>query len=444
LVSVWGVAAELEEAQGLLASGDISGLLRLLRVQGGDLPLGEVARLVGEAAGLAGFDDLARAAAAVADSEGGPGPGDVRVLYDFGYACLERGAGYLAVRPLARALDLAPESAAVLSELVTALEQDGQHARAVGVLEEHQSVMGWVHRFQYIYNALMAGSLDKAAGGFGRLPEPQDSAWAPAREKVRRMLARAGLARTVSPLDYQDLRGWHYVLTGGVLASLSPYGFDAMTGRWAYISDSADGCAAALARLKLILDAASTAPQSVAVLPDRSSQILGTAAAAILGLPATGFDPAQPAAHGIVVAYDLTRTDPAAVAALRDRVPGQVVFERATCWTDPPRVTADITGLLAQTIVAPWAAQLRRLDDGTTGYGPADDRPIEAVAAEITGTTPQTDEGDGSAPPDPDDDLRHFVETVTAQDARDRDGGWLGSVREYIADAGPVPSNRFL
>jgi hypothetical protein len=441
---VWGVAGELEEAQGLLASGDVSGLLRLLRVQGGALPLGEVARLVGEAAGLAGFDDLAQAAAAVADGEDGPGSGDVRVLYDFGYACLERGAGYLAVRPLARALDLAPESAPVLSELVTALEQDGQHARAVAVLEEHEPTMGWVHRSQYVYNALMAGSLDKAADGFGRLPEPQDPAWAPAWEKVRRMLARAGIARTVSPLDYRDLRGWHYVLTGGVLATLSPYGFDAMTGRWAYISDSADGCAAALARLKLILDAAGTAPKSVAVLPDRSSQILGIAAAAMLGLPAADFDPGQPAAHSVVVAYDLTRTDPAAVTALRERAPGQVVFERATCWTDPPRVTADVAGLLAQTIVAPWAAQLRRLDDGTTGQGPADDRPIQAAAAEITGTTPPTDEGDGSASQDPDDDLRHFVETVTAPKARDRDGSWLSGIREYIADAGPVPGNRFV
>jgi hypothetical protein len=441
---VWGVAGELEEAQGLLASGDVSGLLRLLRVQGGALPLGEVARLVGEAAGLAGFDDLAQAAAAVADGEDGPGSGDVRVLYDFGYACLERGAGYLAVRPLARALDLAPESAPVLSELVTALEQDGQHARAVAVLEEHEPTMGWVHRSQYVYNALMAGSLDKAADGFGRLPEPQDPAWAPAWEKVRRMLARAGVARTVSPLDYRDLRGWHYVLTGGVLATLSPYGFDAMTGRWAYISDSADGCAAALARLKLILDAAGTAPKSVAVLPDRSSQILGIAAAAMLGLPAADFDPGQPAAHSVVVAYDLTRTDPAAVTALRERAPGQVVFERATCWTDPPRVTADVAGLLAQTIVAPWAAQLRRLDDGTTGQGPADDRPIQAAAAEITGTTPPTDEGDGSASQDPDDDLRHFVETVTAPKARDRDGSWLSGIREYIADAGPVPGNRFV
>jgi hypothetical protein len=46
------------------------------------------------------------------------------------------------------------------------------------------------------------------------------------------------------------------VLTGGILASLSPYGFDVgMTGRWAYLSDSPERCAAALQRLRGILDA---------------------------------------------------------------------------------------------------------------------------------------------------------------------------------------------
>ena len=108
-----------------------------------------------------------------------------------------------------------------------------------------------------------------------------------------------------------------------------------MTGRWAYLSDSADGCAAALQRLTLILDTAGTGPQSVALLPDRSSQILGAAAAAMLSLPAADFDPGKPAAHSIVVAYDLTKTDQDTVAALRQRTPGQIVFERATCWTEP-------------------------------------------------------------------------------------------------------------
>jgi hypothetical protein len=254
---------------------------------------------------------------------------DAQALYDLGYACTERGVPELAVRPLALALELVPDSVPALSEFVSALGQDGQHARVLTVLEEHEAVMGWEHRFSYVYNALMAGRLDKAVSGFKRLPEPEGTRWEPAYEKVRRMLARADVARVVTPLDLRDLRGWHYVLTGGILGCLSPWGFDAgMTGRWGYVADSPGDCAGALARLRLVLEAAGTAPASVALLPDRSSRILGTAAAALLGLPTTDFDPGEPAPRSLVVAYDLTATDPAAVAALRRRAPGQVLALR--------------------------------------------------------------------------------------------------------------------
>jgi hypothetical protein len=435
------VTEDLAKAQDLLASGDLPGLMRHLRARGEELPLGQVAPLVAECARQSGFDDLAQAAAAVA----GDGVQNAGVLYDYGYACVERGASYLAVRPLARALELAPDSAEVLGELVQVLEIEGRHARAVAVLEEHEPAMGWVNRFQYVYNALMAGRLDQAAAGFGRLPVPEDAQWFPAREKVRRMLARAGAVRAVTPLGDQDLRGWHYVLTGGILGALSPHGFDAgMTGRWAYVSDSVEACAAALARLRLILDAAGAAPRSVALLPDRSSRITGLAAAELLGLPAADFDPGQPAADALVVAYDLTATDQDAVAALRERAPGQVLFERATCWTSPPRAAADISGLLGQQTVPPWGARARRRDDGTVGEGPADDRPEGEVAAQLAGTAPEPGEGDGDTPPDPDEALRRFAEAVSGPRARERDGGWLGGVREYIRDAGPVPSSRFL
>jgi hypothetical protein len=243
------------------------------------------------------------------------------------------------------------------------------------VLEEHEPVTVWMHRFQYVYNALMAGRLDKAADGFRRLPEPDDDRWVPAREKVRRMLARADVIRGVTPLDFQDLRGWHYVLTGGLLAVLSPHGFDkGMTGRWCFLGDSGGECAAALRRLGLVLGAAGAAPECVALLPDRSSRILGLAAAAVLGLPTADFSPDRPAARSLVVAYDLNATDADAVAGLRWRAPGQVLFERATCWTDPPRVAADVSGLLGEHVLAPWDGQWQRLDDGSVGPGPADDR----------------------------------------------------------------------
>jgi hypothetical protein len=88
---VWAWAEELETAQDLLASGDVPGLLRHLRAHGEALPLGEVARLVSGAARLAGFEDLAQAAPAVADGWDGADTQYARAPYDFGYACIERG-----------------------------------------------------------------------------------------------------------------------------------------------------------------------------------------------------------------------------------------------------------------------------------------------------------------------------------------------------------------
>ena len=430
-----------ERARGLVAAGDVPGVVRYLRADGGTLPVGEVAGLVAGLARLTGCGDLERAAVAAADG----GAEDAQALYDFGFACLDQGLAFLAVRPLERALELAPGAPAVLGELVDALEEDGQHVRAVAVLGEHEPLTVWMHRFQYVYNALMAGRLDKAADGFRRLPVPEDERWVSAREKVRRMLARADVAGGVTPLDGRDLRGWHYVLTGGVLADLSPYGFDTgMTGRYCFLGDSGGGCAAALRRLGLVLGAAGAVPECVAVLPDRSSRILGLAAAAVLGLPATDFSPGRPAARSLVVAYDLNAAGPDAVAGLRRRAPGQVLFERATCWTDPPRVAADVSGLLGEHVLAPWDGQWQRLDDGNVGPGPADDRPAEVLAAELAGTAPEQDEGDGSAPTDPDDGLRRFARAVADAGARERDGGWLGGIREWVANAGPVTSSRFV
>jgi hypothetical protein len=121
------VTEELEKAQNLLASGDVPGLLQHLRTEGAALPLGVVARLVAGAAAAAGFDDLAQAAAVVAAGGYGPTDGDaLAALYKYGYACLDRGAAYLAVGPLERALELVPDAVPVLGELVAALEQDGR------------------------------------------------------------------------------------------------------------------------------------------------------------------------------------------------------------------------------------------------------------------------------------------------------------------------------
>ena len=55
-------------------------------------------------------------------------------------------------------------------------------------------------------------------------------------------------------------------------------------------------------------------------------------------------------------------------------------------------------------------------------------------------TTPEQDRGDGGAPPDPDENLRRLIDAVTDAGGGERDGGWLSGLREYLPDAGPVPT----
>jgi hypothetical protein len=356
------------------------------------------------------------------------------VLYDFGYACVERGVPHLAIPALREALRQVPDARGIRAELVSALERENRHSEAVEVLAAREDALeDWPERYLLAYNALMAGDLDRAAGTFGRLGEPQDP-WPPARDRLARMLERAEAARAVTPLDGQDLRGWQFALTGGLLTTLSPYGFaEGMTGRYAYVQDSYDLCLQGLHRLRLLLDATGSRPRAVALLPDRGSRILGLAAADLLDLPSEPFAPGR--ADTLVVAHDLTETDPETTGRLRERAAGQILFEHASCWTDPPAVTADVMTLLHQVAVAPWGERTRITAESTAAQLPADDRPDAQLAAEILRADPTPDAGDGETPADPDEAVAAFAAAV-----RDR---WLTGPREPARSTGPVRSSRF-
>ncbi|KJY27087.1 hypothetical protein VR46_39505, partial [Streptomyces sp. NRRL S-444] len=176
--------------------------------------------------------------------------------------------------------------------------------------------------------------------------------------------------------------------------------------------------------LGLVLDAAGRRPASVSILPGRACTVIGLAAAELLGLPAVPYDPARP--DTLVVAYDLNAHDPELLFSLHERTDGHVLYEHATCWTDPPAVTADVSGLLAQHTVAPWAEN---------GQRPADTRPVEEIARDIVTADPAPDGGDGQTPADPDEALRGFTAAVAA--------GWLDGPRDRVRSCGPVRSSRF-
>ncbi|MFS0697432.1 hypothetical protein [Streptomyces nitrosporeus] len=426
---------ELTAAWEALDQGDVPGALRGLR-QAASAPLGEVALVVERAAREAGFDDLRQAAGALAAH-----PGRVRPLYDYGYACVERGVSYLAIPALREALRLEPGSLGMLRELVSAYEDEGRHREAADALLAHEDGLAdWPDRYLLVYNTVLAGDLEAARRHHARLPDPDDDTWRGARERQNRVMARAEDAGRAGALDHADLRGWQYVMGGTVLGTMSPYGFDAgMGGRYAWTQDTHDSCLRGLVRLKAVLEAAGAKPRSVSLLPDRGSRILGLAAAEVLGLAARPFEAGRE--DTVVIAYDLddtggTEHGPEVLEQLYHRVPGQILHEHASCWTDPPAVAADSVTLLHQSAVAPWGAGLRAGADGGVERTEPDARPEAEIAAGIVGADPAADEGDGQTPADPVDVLTDFVTAVR--------GSWLRGDRARVRSTGPVGSSRFL
>ncbi|MFD8481772.1 hypothetical protein [Kitasatospora sp. NPDC059673] len=442
--------SELAKAWELLEAGDPQGAARELRAVADGLAAAEVAPVVRQLAEAVGIDDLAGAAGALAGR-----PSDAGALYAYGYACIEHGLSELAVPALREALREALRAGdvpakrklfgrgrgqqvnprQVLLELAVALEDGERHAEAVAVLQEHRAITGdWPDGYLLAHNALMDGRVEQAREVFASLAAPDADTWGPAADRIRRSLARAA---AVPPAGPTDLRGWHFTLTGGLLATLSTHGFTAgMTGRWAMLGDTYENCRHGLERLRTVLDATGRRPASVALLPDRGSEALGLAAAALLGLPAAPYRPGAGTADALVVAYDLNECDQELVGALYERAPGELLYEHATCWTDTPAVSADVSGLLVQHLVAPWEPGLRVDDNGQVERGPADDAPAAVLAERIRTAAAEPDEGDGQSPPDPDEALSAFAARAAAT--------WATGNRDRIRSSGPVRSSRFV
>ncbi|MEU3778328.1 hypothetical protein AB0F11_35020 [Streptomyces sp. NPDC032472] len=414
-----------DDVRSRLRAGDIPGAVRSLRPLADTAPLRDLTDEVRALAEAVGFDDLARAAKKASRK-----PGDAQRLYDFGYLCIERGLAFPAIPALREALRLSPGARPVLSELVAAFEAEDRHAEAAAVLLRHEAVLEpWPGGYLLAYNSLLAGDLATGRDRTARLPEPADSTWAWAHERLRGMVSRAEAASRTAPLDRTDLRGWQFALTGTLLGTLSPYGFEVMTGRYAYFGDSYGACRRGLDRLATALDIAGHRPTAVSALPGRSDRILALAAADLLGLPLEPYAPGRPGT--LVVAYDLSDHDPEVLAELRDRAPGQVLYEHASRWTEPAAVPADFSTLQRQVGSEPWGEQL-----GAEGRGPADSRPEAEIARDIVTADPSADPGDGEGPVDGEAAFRDFVTAIAPL--------WLTSgSRAPINSTGPVQSNRF-
>lgn len=371
----------------LLAAGDDRAAFDQLRAglgwpSGKAIPAAELPRwleLVAELAARRGADPLAElAGAAVRD------PDSPDRLYDLGYALIDAGAPAIAAAVLWRCLALVGDSEEVVCELVSALESALAYPDAVAVLEDHAALRArsFLCRYLYAFNAAMSGRLDITRGVLAEL-SPDSAETAGLRDTIGGICERADRVAGVCPLDALDLRGWHYVLTGGLVSHQSPYGFDEpMHGRYAWLADSLPRVATGLDRLAQLV--APLALPCIYAPPGRDHEIVAEAAAQRLGIPIAPWPAIGVPAPGLIVMYDLAQLPAVEVARLVQRRPDQVVFAHASPWTADSPLAPDVTTLLYQTLVAPWAAHTI-VDPDTRAISEAapDERPATDIACDL-------------------------------------------------------------
>jgi hypothetical protein len=335
--------------------------------------------LLAELATRRGADSLAElATAAVRD------PDSPDRLYDLGYALIDAGAPAIAAAVLWRCLALVGDSEEVVCELISALESALAYHDAVAVLEDHAALRArsFLCRYLYAFNAAMAGRLEVTRAVLAQL-EPSSTETTALRDTIRGICARADRVAGACPLDVRDLRGWHYVLTGGLVLHQSPYGFDEpMHGRYAWLADSLPRVATGLDRLATLV--APLALPCVYAPPGRDHEIVAHAAGRRLGIPVAPWPAVGVPAPGLIVLYDLADLSSADIARLIQRRPDQIVFAHASPWTADSSLAPDVTTLLYQTIVPPWGAHaIVDPDTQEVSESAPDDRSIEAIAADL-------------------------------------------------------------
>jgi hypothetical protein len=353
-------------------------------------------------------------------------------LYDLGYALIDAGAPAVAATVLWRCLALVGDSEEVVCELISALESALAYPDAVAVLEEHAALRArsFLCRYLYAFNAAMAGRLDVTRTALLQL-EPDSDETAGLQGTIRGICERADRVAGACPLDAHDLRGWHYVLTGGLVLHQSPYGFDEpMHGRYAWLADSLPRVATGLDRLAGLV--APLALPCVYAPPGRDHEILAHAVSQRLGIPVAPWPAIGVPAPGLVVMYDLADLPSADIARLIQRRPDQIVFAHASPWTTDSPLAPDVTTLLYQTIVPPWGAHAI-VDPETHQVSEAapDDRPALAIATELAASAGLDATELGADQPTR---WAALVARAWPPDPGPRSRLWAG---------GPVPSSRF-
>ena len=316
-------------------------------------------------------------------------PDDIEALYDLGYDLIEYGLPEISSTVLTRANTIEPGHAEIVCELVCGLEKDSLHAEACRILRSDANLLtnNFICRYLLAFNSIMTGNLVEPQQILPSLQTSEDETEAFMAARIANILQRSELLKGCSTLDLQDLRGWHYVLTDGLLLHIYTAGFnEGMNGRYAYVQDSYPLIREGIERLIAVLNTWEIKIPQVFILPDENSAILARAIARILACPVVEWKDEETNAPGLVVAYDLGKLESDLLEQLSDRHPGQLLWSHAICWTEDLPFAADFTTYLYQFNTTPWDRNI-----GDENFNDTD-KSSEEIITEIVNATIDPDD----------------------------------------------------
>jgi len=294
--------------------------------EGKDLEPAQLPRLIaelGDAAREQGAPQLADlAAAAVRD------PASPDRMFELGYALIDAGAPEAAATILWHCLALVGDSEEVVCELVSALESALAYQDAFEILDKHAALRArsGLCTYLYAFNAAMTARLDVARAQL-QLLSPEAADTGPLRDTISSILDRADRVAGLCALDGADLRGWHYVLTGGLVLHRQLVPREA---NHAHLD-------------RLIALVADLALPVVYAAPGASHERLAEAIADRLAVPVAPWPTIGTPAPGLVVIDDLADVDDPELARLKERRDGQIVYARTAPWAKDSLITPEIT-----------------------------------------------------------------------------------------------------
>lgn len=280
-------------------------------------------------------------------------PDDVRKWEALGRSLLDHDYPGMAATVLARSLTLAPTQG-TLVELVAALELVGGHDAARDVLRRAPAAIrtGFLPAYLEIFDTLMSGEVDLARALLSRLPAPGNQAERYMRARLVGVLHRYDALAAHAPLDASDLRGWHWVLTGGIVLVLAPESDGTLHGRWSTLDDSWQLVREGLERLALVLEAWGVQPACVSPVDGDGHLFLGRATAERLDVP---FEPALvPESRCLAVRYQHDNVIPGVAEHWKAQRPGQILWSHALRWTRENIVTPDLVTCLYDRFTPAW------------------------------------------------------------------------------------------